>query len=147
MWLTLLLWNRLELKAGNTDNPLLQLVNSRTRTGNREQSQTRTDSVSGTTSRSKRLGTRNWNGNWRVSDLPGQMSNWNWRSDLRANRAKKREEEMSRTCRAGPGQKSNWNWRRRRVCHIGLLKYPGGLVISPYFTTLFFSNSPPFDIF
>ena len=30
---------------------------------------------------------------------------------------------------------------------IGLLKYPGALVISPYFTILFFSNSPPLIFF
>ena len=74
-----------------------------------------------------------------VLDLPGQKSNWNWRSGLRANRAKK---SVARTCRAVldlPGQKSNWNWRTGRRS----LEYPGGLVISPYFTILFFSNSPP----
>ena len=74
---------------------------------------------------------------------------------------------MARTCRAVldlPGQKSNWNWRSglgdgpdlsRGVGPSGSevklelkkwpvpLKYSGGLVISPYFMILFFSNSPP----
>ena len=124
MWLTLLLWNRLDLKAGATDNPLLlQLVNSRTRTGNREQFQRWTTGYLELLQGWRDLILETWHGNWRreltsigpsgsevklelqnwpkrvprtcraVLDLPGQKSNWNWRSRLRAKRAKKKKSD------------------------------------------------------
>ena len=125
------------MRAGATDNPLLlQLVNSRTRTGDRRTTSKMNNLVSGTTSRAKNLVSElNLD---KVSDLPGQKSNW---SCLRSC------PDLSRG--VGPsGSEVKLKLKKWPVLlRIGLLKYPGGLVISPYFTILFFSNSPPLIFF